>query len=69
MFDEIAIEVDGSIVPAPMLQPFAAFHDEGLRGWIIDGAKTNPSPLLDRGSSDDILVDVMGLESDDLERI
>ena len=62
MFEEIAIEVDGSIVHAPMQQPFAAFHDEGFRGWILDGAKTNPGPLLDRGSNEALLVEVMGLE-------
>ena len=67
MFEEIAIEVDGSIVHAPMQQPFAAFHDEGFRGWIMDGAKTNPGPLPDRGSNEDILVEVMGLEPDDLQ--
>ena len=61
MFEEIAIEVDGSIVHAPMQQPFAAFHDEGFRGWIMDGAKTNPSPLPDRGSNEALLVEVMGL--------
>ncbi len=62
MFEEIAIEVDGSIVHAPMQQPFAAFHDEGFRGWIMDGAKTNPGPLPDRGSNEDILVEVVGFE-------
>ena len=62
MFEEIAIEVDGSIVHARMHQPFAAFHDEGFRGWIMDGAKTNPGPLLDRGSNEDILVEVRGFE-------
>ena len=62
MFEEIAIEVDGSIVHAPMQQPFAAFHDEGFRGWIMDGAKTNPSPLPDRGSNEALLVEAMGLE-------
>ena len=66
MFEEIAIEVDGSIVHAPMQQPFAAFHDEGFRGWIMDGAKTNPGPLLDRGSNEDILVELMGLCSNPL---
>ena len=45
-----------------MQQPFAAFHDEGFRGWIMDGAKTNPGPLLDRGSNEDILVELMGIE-------
>ena len=55
-------EVDGSIIHAPMQQPFAAFHDEGFRGWIMDGAKTNPGPLLDRGSNEDILVETMGFE-------
>ncbi len=45
-----------------MQQPFAAFHDEGFRGWIMDGAKTNPGPLLDRGSNEDILVEVAGIE-------
>ena len=44
MFEEISIEVDGSIVGAPMQQPLAAFHDEGFREWIVDGAKTNPDP-------------------------
>ena len=62
MFEEIAIEVDGSIVNAPMQQPFAAFHDEGFRGWIMDGAKTNPSPLPDRGSNEALLVGAEGLE-------
>ena len=62
MFEEIAIEVDGSIVHAPMHQPFAAFHDEGFRGWIMDGAKTNPGPLPDRGSNEDILVEMLGIE-------
>ena len=62
MFEEIAIEVDGSIVHAPMHQPFAAFHDEGFRGWIMDGAKTNPSPLPDRGSNEALLVEVRGFE-------
>ena len=62
MFEEIAIEVDGSIVHAPMHQPFAAFHDEEFRGWIMDGAKTNPSPLPDRGSNEALLVGVEGLE-------
>ena len=62
MFEEIAIEVDGSIVHAPMQQPFAAFHDEGFRGWIMDGAKTNPSPLPDRGSNEALLVEVRGFE-------
>ena len=62
MFEEIAIEVDGSIVHAPMHQPFAAFHDEGFRGWIMDGAKTNPSPLPDRGSNEALLVEIRGLE-------
>ena len=62
MFEEIAIEVDGSIVHAPMQQPFAAFHDEGFRGWIMAGANTNPGPLPDRGSNEDILVEVAGIE-------
>ena len=62
MFEEIAIEVDGSIVHAPMQQPFAAFHDEEFRGWIMDGAKTNPSPLPDRGSNEALLVEVRGFE-------
>jgi hypothetical protein len=66
MFEEIAIAVDGSIVHAPMHQRFAAFHDEGFRGWIMDGAKTNPGPLLDRGSNEDILVELMGLCSNPL---
>jgi hypothetical protein len=62
MFEEIATEVDGSIVHAPMQQPFAAFHDEGFRGWIMDGAKTNPGPLPDRGSNEALLVEVRGFE-------
>ena len=45
-----------------MQQPFTAFHDDGFRGWIMDGAKTNPGPLLDRDSNEDILVEVMGFE-------
>jgi hypothetical protein len=33
---------------------FAAFHDGGFRGWIIEGARTNLGPLVDRGSNVDI---------------
>ncbi len=44
MFEVISIEVDGSIVSAPVQKPFAAFHDEAFREWIVDGAKTNHGP-------------------------
>ena len=34
IFEEILIEVDGSVVYARMAQPFAAFHDEEFRTWV-----------------------------------
>ena len=33
---------------------FATFHDGGFRGWIMEGARTNFGPLVDRGSNVDI---------------
>jgi hypothetical protein len=47
MFEEIAIEVHGSIVRAPMQLSFAAFRGEGFRGRILNEAKTNSGPLVD----------------------
>ena len=54
------MEVDGSVVYARMVQPFAAFHDEEFRAWLDDNAM-NPGPLDVRGSNFDTLVEVMGL--------
>jgi hypothetical protein len=61
IFEEILIEVDGSVIYARMAQPFAAFHDEEFRRWLADGA-TNPGPQEVRGSNEALLVEVKGLE-------
>ena len=50
------------MIAAPMQQPFATFHDERFRGWIMHGVKTNRGPLPDRSSNEDILVEVRGFE-------
>ncbi len=41
IFEEILVDVDGSVVYARMAQPFAAFHDEEFRTWLAESA-TNP---------------------------
>ena len=61
IFEEILIEVEGSVVYARMAQPFAAFHDEGFRTWLADDA-TNPGPQEARGSNIHTLVEVRGFE-------
>jgi len=61
IFEEILIEVGGSVVYARMAQPFAAFHDEEFRRWLEEGAQ-NPGPQVARGSNVDTLVEVSGLE-------
>ena len=61
IFEEILVEVDGSVVYARMMQPFAAFHDEEFRAWLDDNAM-NPGPLDVRGSNFDTLVEVRGFE-------
>jgi hypothetical protein len=61
IFEEILIEVDGSVTYARMAQPFAAFHDEEFRTWLADCA-ANPGPQEARGSNNDTLVEVSGLE-------
>jgi hypothetical protein len=61
IFEEILIEVGGSVVYARMAQPFAAFHDEEFRRWLEEGAK-NPGPQVARGSNVDTLVEVAGIE-------
>ena len=61
IFEEILIEVDGSVVYARMAQPFAAFHDEEFRTWVASYG-SNPGPFQDRGSNIHQLVEVKGLE-------
>jgi len=61
IFEEILVEVDGSVVYARMAQPFAAFHDEEFRTWLADCA-TNPGPQEARGSNIDVLVEIRTLD-------
>jgi transposase-like protein len=57
IFEEILVEVDGSVVYARMAQPFAAFHDEEFRTWGVNYGE-NSGPFQDRGSNTDTLVEV-----------
>jgi site-specific DNA recombinase len=57
IFEEILVEVNGSVVYARMAQPFAAFHDEEFRKWLAEGEK-NPEPSQTRGSNVAVLVEV-----------
>ena len=61
IFEEILVEVDGSVVYARMAQPFAAFLDEEFRTWVANYG-LNPGPFQDRGSNIHQLVEVKGLE-------
>jgi len=61
VFEEILIEVDGSVIYARMAQPFSAFHDEEFKAWLATVGSNAPSPN-DDGSSNDILVGAGGLE-------
>ncbi len=60
IFEQILVEVGGSVVYARIAQPFAAFHDEEFRRWL-EGAQ-NPGPQVTRGSNVDTLVEVAGIE-------
>jgi site-specific DNA recombinase len=59
IFEEILIEVDGSVVYARMAQPFAAFHDEEFRTWLAESA-ANPAQQDVRGSNIAVLVWLVG---------
>jgi len=55
IFEEILVEVDGSVVYARMAQPFAAFHDEEFRTWLAEST-SNFGPQEARGSNIALLV-------------
>ncbi len=61
IYEEILIDFDGSVTYARMAQPFAAFHDEEFRTWLADLA-ANPGSQEVRGSNNDVLVEVAGVE-------
>ncbi len=61
IFEEILVDVDGTVVYARMAQPFAAFHDVEFRTCFAESA-TNPGPQQVRGSNIDTLVGAEGLE-------
>jgi hypothetical protein len=65
IYEEILVEVDGSVIYARMAQPFAAFHDDEFRTWLAESA-VNPGPLEAGGSNIAVLVEAMGLEPTDL---
>jgi len=59
IFEEIVVEVDSSVIYARPAQPFAVFHDEEFRLWLVESA-TNPGPEMARGPNNWILVDLGG---------
>ena len=61
IFEQILVEVSGSVVYARMAQPFAAFHDEEFRTWLAENA-SNPGPHEVWGSNVAVLVEVAGIE-------
>lgn len=61
IFEEILVEVGGSVIYARIAPPFAAFHDEEFRTWLAESA-TNLEPSVARGSNEALLVEMMGLE-------
>ncbi len=55
IFDQVLIEVDGSVAYARMKQPFAAFQDTEFRKWV-QSAERKSGPRRDGGSNETLLV-------------
>ena len=61
IFEEVLVEVDGSVVYARMAQPFAAFQDQEFRSWLAGASKRNGKGAT-AGSNENLLVGAAGLE-------
>ena len=61
IFEEIPMEVDGSVIYGRMSQPFGAFHDQEFIAWLEQGAQASGPPGV-ASSNNDTLVEAMGLE-------
>ncbi|MDE3094065.1 MAG: hypothetical protein KGL23_05210 [Acidobacteriota bacterium] len=61
IFEEVLVEVDGSVAYARMKQPFAAFQDAEFQEWIASGGSSRV-PRHDGGSNEGLLVGAGGLE-------
>lgn len=58
IFEEILIEVDGSVTYGRMSQPFGAFHDQEFVTWLEQGAPATGPPHV-VSSNNDTLVEAM----------
>jgi DNA invertase Pin-like site-specific DNA recombinase len=61
IFEQVLIEVDGSVAYARMKQPFAVFQDTEFRKWV-QSAGRDSEPRRDGGSNETLLVGAEGLE-------
>ena len=61
VFEQVLIEVDGSVAYARMKQPFAAFQDTEFRNWV-QLARRGSEARGDGGSNETLLVGAEGLE-------
>ena len=61
IFEQVHIEVDGSVLYARMNQPFAAFQDLEFRNWVNTTQRSSEARS-DGGSNEALLVGAGGLE-------
>ena len=61
VFEQVLVEVDGSVIYARMAQPFCAFQDEEFRKWLAGGARGGRASQA-KGSNETTLVGRAGLE-------
>ena len=61
LFEEIGVDVDGTITYARLAEPFRSFNDDEFLKWL-EQEMVNPEPTKAQGSNMDLLVEVMGFE-------
>jgi site-specific DNA recombinase len=61
VFEQIQVDLGGTIMYARMAEPFSSFNDREFRNWLVSGAP-NPEPSEAPGSNMARLVEAMGLE-------
>ena len=61
LFEEIGVEIGGTITYARLAEPFRSFNDDEFLKWL-EREMVNPEPTVAQGSNMDLLVEVMGFE-------